>query len=229
MLNQVNLSAPLIWVEGIIGSGKTTLAKQLARALNLRLLAEPVRTNPFLELFYRDQRRWAFSMQMYLLHRRYNLQQLAAHETLGDAGFAGAILDRGLPGDRVFARLLTRNGFMHELEWRAYEYAYATMSLSLVPPSLLLFLEVEPAKALERIRKRARGAEVNIGLDYLEELRDGYLDLLAQLRAGLHHWSRGVSIMMLPWNVDDQAVEPVVEVLRRQYWPDGPPIAGDES
>lgn len=36
---------PVIWIEGIIGSGKTTLADRLAETLSMRALHEPVESN----------------------------------------------------------------------------------------------------------------------------------------------------------------------------------------
>jgi deoxyadenosine/deoxycytidine kinase len=96
---------PLIWVEGIIGVGKSTFSYELAKRLKLRLIEEPVETNPYLEPFYKDPKRYAFGMQVYLLHQRYAMQQLASYEATGVGGYAGAILDRSLSGDRVFAKL----------------------------------------------------------------------------------------------------------------------------
>ena len=50
---------PIIWVEGIIGAGKSTFAKYLAEKLEFRLLSEPV-DNEYLTLFYENPKRWAF-------------------------------------------------------------------------------------------------------------------------------------------------------------------------
>lgn len=216
-------TAPIIWVEGIIGCGKSTLSRALSTRLRLRLLSEPVSSNPFLEEFYRDPKRWAYPMQVYLLHRRYNLQRLAAHEALGDAGYAGSILDRGLPGDRVFAQMHVRAGNIHPLEWMSYEYAYDVMSASLTPPSLVLFLDVEPEKALERVIRRSRAAEGRMTLQYLRDLRDGYMDLLCQIQSGQHGWSRGMDVVRLPWNVDSQPIDQVEQMLLRRFWPGGLP------
>ena len=68
---------PVLWIEGIIGAGKTTLANQLADALNMRAIHEPVESNPYLGLFYENPKQWAFTMQMHLLAHRYGLQKLA--------------------------------------------------------------------------------------------------------------------------------------------------------
>lgn len=90
---------PLLWVEGIIGCGKTTFAREIGKRLNFQVIEEPVETNPYLEPFYKDPKTYAFGMQIYLLHRRYALQKAAALVSLGVGAFNGAILDRSLSGD----------------------------------------------------------------------------------------------------------------------------------
>lgn len=208
---------PIIWVEGIIGAGKTTLTKTLADTFNFRSVLEPVETNPYLERFYKEPKRWAFAMQIELLHRRFAMQKLAAYEATMAGGFAGSVLDRGLPGDRVFARLHMLAGNMDEIEWQTYERAYGIMACSLTPPSLLLFLDVEPEVALERVHARARKAEEGLPLQYLKDLRKGYLDLMVEIQSGTHAWSRGMEVMRIPWNVDHQPIDKLVSVLKQKF------------
>jgi len=204
---------PIIWIEGLIGSGKTTLAQFLAEKLDYRIFLEPVEDNPFLQRFYDDPERWAFPMQMYLLARRFAMQQAATYEALiGN----GAILDRGLPGDRVFCKLHEQAGNMHEIEWQTYDYFYNVMAADVRVPSLILFLDVEPETALARIQKRGRTAERGIDLDYLRQLRSGYMDLLVEIDSGRHVWAQGMKVVRWPWNVDDQSFQPVLDEVNRQ-------------
>jgi deoxyadenosine/deoxycytidine kinase len=208
------VGAPVIWVEGIIGVGKTTLAKKLAESLGLRAMFEPVDGNPYLVRFYDDPKRWAFPMQVELMKTRFAMQKEAAY---GAALGNGSVLDRGMPGDRVFCKLHMLAGNMSELEWQTYEGLYEVMSCSLVTPSLLLFLDVEPEVALERVRARARDAEVGVDLKYLTDLRKGYLDLMAEVESGEHAWSRRMEVRRLPWNVDHQPIDPLIESLRHKF------------
>nr|MBP7514885.1 deoxynucleoside kinase [Flavobacteriales bacterium] len=50
-------------VEGLIGAGKTTLAKRFAEHWSGRTLLEEFEDNPFLPRFYEDQQRYAFSVE----------------------------------------------------------------------------------------------------------------------------------------------------------------------
>ncbi len=45
-----------IAIEGVIGAGKTSLAKKLKDKLNAELIVEQFESNPFLEKFYLDRK-----------------------------------------------------------------------------------------------------------------------------------------------------------------------------
>ncbi len=193
---------PLIWVEGIIGCGKTTLSRKVGELLGLRVIEEPVDSNPYLGPFYKDPKKYAFPMQIFLLHRRYAMQQLASYEASPASCYNGAILDRSLSGDRVFAKLHTEEGNITDLDWKTYEEAYMIMCRSLLPPTLLVYIDAQPATAHERMRNRNREAEVGVPLDYLVRLREGYKELIAEAESGLLPWSHAVRVVRIPWDPD---------------------------
>lgn len=193
---------PLIWVEGLIGCGKSTFSREVGKRLGLRIIEEPVDSNPYLEPFYKDPKRFAFGMQIFLLHTRYAMQQLAAYEATGVGGAAGAILDRSLSGDRVFAKLHMKEGNIEALDWQTYEMAYGYMARNLLPPTLLIYLDVQPETAYDRMKKRNRNAEVGVPLDYLKKLREGYQELLHEAETGLMPWSHAVRTARLVWEPD---------------------------
>ena len=199
------LFKPLIWVEGLIASGKSSFSREIAKRLNLRLVEEPVDsstavTNPYLELFYKDPKRWAFSMQIYLLHQRYAMQQLAAYEATGVGGYAGAVLDRSLSGDLVFAKMLMKSGHIDPLDFETYKIAYNIMCRSLLPPTLLIYLDVQPQTAFDRMKKRNRNAETGVPLEYLVDLRKGYIELIADAEKALLPWAHSVRICRIPFD-----------------------------
>jgi deoxyadenosine/deoxycytidine kinase len=166
------------------------------------VLEEPVDSNPYLELFYRDPKTYAFGMQILLLHRRYAMQQLASFECTPAGQFCGAILDRSLSGDRVFAKLHLEAGNISLLDWQTYEEAYGIMARTLLPPTLLCFLDVQPETAYARMCKRARSAEAGVPLEYLRKLREGYLDLLRDAEHGLLPWAHAIRVVRLCYDPD---------------------------
>lgn len=193
---------PLIWVEGIIGAGKTTFSKEVAKRLNLWLVEEPVESNPYLGLFYQDQKKYAFGMQVHLLHRRYAMQQLASYIAAGTTMYKGAILDRSLSGDRVFAKMHMEAGNIEEIDWHTYEMAYDVMCRSLLPPTILIFLDIQPETAYQRVLKRKRPEEDGVPLDYLVKLRKGYNELLQEAEHGLLPWAHAVKVHRFLWDPD---------------------------
>lgn len=203
---------PLIWIEGVIGCGKTTFAREVAKRLGLLLLEEPVATNPYLEPFYKDPPRYAFGFQMRMLGQRYLMQRTAACVSAGALPqYNGAILDRSIAGDRVFCKLHNEAGNINDLDWRTYEELYEIMCNTLLPPTLLVYLDAQPKTAYERMCKRARKAEAGVPLEYLEQLRDGYAVLLEEARRGLRPWGHAVNVMRLIW--DPVSAEPDWEAV----------------
>lgn len=212
-------SKPLVIVEGNIGSGKSTASKALADRLNLRLLQEPVDME-LLQLFYNDKDRWSFPFQMEMLHRRWAAQMSAAAETNIDGGYDGAILDRSLWGDMVFARALAETGQMHKKEWDIYIAAVRNMAMVLFPPTVLLYLNARPETCLERIRERARPQEASMTLEYLQMIHAGYQKLLSEAKTGFFPWSHAVNILVVPWDprvVSDREWDRTAAMLKEQW------------
>jgi deoxyadenosine/deoxycytidine kinase len=206
---------PNVWVEGLIAAGKSSITGQLAESLGFRSFPEPVADKGYLELFYADPKRWAFSMQIEMLRRRWDIHRLAMLECRAGTS-AGTLLDRGMPGDRVFAWMHYRAGNIHSLEWQTYEALYSEMmSVPHMQPTLLLYLDVTPETALRRIRKRARPSEEVITLDYLATLREAYQKLLHEIEMGQHAWSNGMQILRVNWSEDNQPIAPIVEQVKR--------------
>jgi deoxyadenosine kinase len=111
-----------IGISGLIGAGKTTLAKELGKVLNLPVYYEPIVENEYLEDFYRDMKRYSFSFQIYLLNCRFRQHQ----QVLWNG--TGGIQDRTLYEDSIFAKVLYEDGNMEEREYKTYLNLFRNMS-----------------------------------------------------------------------------------------------------
>lgn len=155
-----------IAVEGVIGAGKTALAKKLKAKLDARLILEQFETNPFLEKFYNDRRRYAFQTQMFFLINRFKQQEELSQEDL----FSSYIVsDYIFEKDRIFAYLnLTGD------ELKLYESLYPLLARSLRKPDLVVFLQSSIDRLMFNIKKRGRAIEKNLSRSYIEELSEAY-------------------------------------------------------
>ena len=192
-----------IGISGLIGAGKTTLAKALGKVLNLPVYYEPVIENEYLEDFYRDMKRYSFSFQIYLLNCRFRQHQ----QVLWNG--TGGIQDRTLYEDSIFAKVLYEEGNMEEREYKTYLNLFKSMSNFMKKNTLIIHLDCKPEESLERIKKRARGCETGITLEYLQKLYDGYEEFIKQI-------SKVIPVLRINYSKFKTAEE-MAEIIKKEY------------
>lgn len=155
-----------IAIEGVIGAGKTTLSKMLSRELKAELLLDDAMNNPFLNDFYKNPKRYAFSVQLFYLLTRYQQQQslmirdLFAQKIIADYTFAR---------DKVFASVN-----LSKRELVLYEKFIPLLSAEIPKPDLTIYLQTSTSVLLERIKKRNVSIEKSIDADYIERLNEAF-------------------------------------------------------
>jgi deoxyguanosine kinase len=155
-----------IVVEGVIGVGKTSLARLLSERLQAKLVLEEVEENPFLKDFYRDRARYAFQTQMHFLFSRYQQQRgLRQMELFRERMVADYLFQK----DRIFASLN-----LSERELALYERLVGWLELEIMKPDVVVYLQAHPDTLLERIGRRARPYEKEMERDYIRQLNEAY-------------------------------------------------------
>lgn len=163
-------------VEGVIGAGKTTLARMLARRAGARLVLEQFEENPFLPAFYADPGRWAFQTQLAFLASRFRQQKdLAARDLFQQQVVADYTFDK----DRIFAHV-TLSGD----ELQLYETLFALMEANAPVPDLVVYLRSSVDRLVHNVALRGRAYEAGMAPAYLGELSDAYDRHFAHYRKG---------------------------------------------
>ncbi|MFO7873219.1 MAG: deoxynucleoside kinase [Bacteroidales bacterium] len=158
-----------IAIAGNIGSGKTTLAGLLAKHYGWEAEYEDVDTNPYLNNFYEDMKRWSFNLQIYFLNSRFRqVIELRKKDK-------SVIQDRTIYEDAyIFAPNLHEMGLMSSRDFNNYSSLFELMSSFIQPPDLLIHLKASVPTLVSQIQKRGRDYENGIRLDYLKKLNERY-------------------------------------------------------
>src|SRR3954469_21963614 len=94
-------------IEGIIGAGKTSLAKRLSDDFDARLILERFNDNPFLPLFYDQPGRYAFPLELSFLADRYQQlnDELSSRELFQQQTVSDYVLSKSL----IFANITLKD------------------------------------------------------------------------------------------------------------------------
>ena len=199
-----DLQELFIGIAGMIGAGKSTLAKALGDHLDLPVYYEPVDDNEYLEDFYRDTARYSFATQIYLLNRRF-----AQHQEIIWRG-GGGVQDRTIYEDAVFARTLVKIDLMEERDYRTYLGLFRHMSNFMCRPNVIVYLDVKPERSMERIQMRQRDVESGVSLEYLEALYDEYERFIENI-------SRTIPTIRVDYD-QFRDVEEMADAIKRLYF-----------
>jgi deoxyguanosine kinase len=154
-------------IEGVIGVGKTTLARLLRPLLKTELLLEVFEENPFLSDFYSDRARYAFQTQIFFLLSRYRQQRDAVPKVLSTG--LSLISDYTFEKDALFARINLRGDEL-EMYYRVHE----ALAEKIPPPELIVYLRAETDVLMQRIAMRDRPYERQMERTYIHELNLAY-------------------------------------------------------
>lgn len=201
----------LIVVEGAIAVGKTTAVISLEHELNeagvttVKLVETvPVKLlNKFISFadahpdMYNPH---AAPFQFEMLKRRKKIYQIALE--LARRGVC-VILDRSLWGDYVFGMLQAEKGNIVDADLVTYERLLTEADF--LEPTMTVFLNCAPERALQRCLRRERPGEDKYTLEYFTELTNKYLEVLAKVQHPL---------ITMQWD-DNAHVDPDTERLPR--------------
>ncbi len=169
----------VIVVGGMIGLGKTSVARLLGGHFNSEVFYESVDDNPILPLFYTsseeeiEKYRYPFLLQLHFLDTRFrSIKEALDHNH--------NVLDRSIYEDWYFAKVNNDLGRISDLEFQLYNRLLSNMleELEGMPkksPDLMVYLKGSFETVLNRITMRGRSYELDESLKtYYHKLWEGY-------------------------------------------------------
>jgi deoxycitidine kinase len=178
----------VIFVEGNIGSGKSTLMGNLQKIYQnhplVEFFDEPVEDwlkfkdntsgKNVLELYYSDPHKYGFMFQNIIVQSK--MQKYLKIACTPEASKKCFIMERSFFSDfLVFTQLLRENGSLSDIDMQYLQKWFEFCKNELFHQSTVhvIYVDVETTVCSERIAKRLRQGEEGIPIDYLDRI-DGY-------------------------------------------------------
>ena len=156
-------------IEGNIGTGKTTLCHKFAEDFGAKLILEQFTDNPFLPLFYQNQERYAFPVELFFMTERH--KQLQGELSQQDLFSSGTIADYYFVKTLLFAK----NNLTDE-EFRLFQRLFNVLNNTFIEPDLLVYLHRPVEELMRNINSRNREIEKDISEAYLSKIQNAYLE-----------------------------------------------------
>ena len=174
-------ASSVVAVEGIIGAGKTVLMENLKSAMpwasfifedldDWRSLATPEGPVNIFERFYTNPSDYAYAFQNHVIR--------SLSSRVSDGNFV--VMERSLGASlHVFSALMREKGFLGSVEfatlesWVSFLKDVRPADPTLTPvfhPGTVLYLDISPEIALERMKARGRAEEGGVDVGYLKDL-----------------------------------------------------------
>lgn len=209
------LGGIIVSLEGNIGVGKSTLADALQKyAPHLVQVYNEPTNEKFLQLFYKDGKKYAFVFQMTMVQKRIYQSALARRDKIPD-GKHMFIWDRSMIGDYVFAIWNYLIGSISTDEMEVYETEFGSHFSKIQDSShtknvsMFVFLDDEPIHCKKRVEElRKNPSEDGIPLDYYTGIDDVHFFVCMKLCA-----SENAKVTILNWGRYDDPNE-VLEHLK---------------
>ncbi|MFO0357881.1 MAG: 2-amino-4-hydroxy-6-hydroxymethyldihydropteridine diphosphokinase [Sphingobacteriaceae bacterium] len=190
----------IICVEGNIGSGKTTLAKALAKKLNATFVGERFEENALLPLFYKNAKTYALPLETSFLMERFN--QLAT-----------ALIDRKntiVCDHSIYKCLWFAKANLNRTDLKYFKNLYETIEKKLPVPHLIVYLNTSTSNLQNNIAKRGRSYEKTITSTYLSKVDKEYAKGLKKLK---HIPQLHIKLNQYVKNTNNKLLKQVIEHL----------------
>ena len=164
----------VITIGGNIGCGKTTVLSNLSKEWTV--FKEPLeKWGSWLDLFYTNPQRYAFSFQMKILHDflYFTPAQKRSDDLL--------ITERSpLDSLYVFCKTLKDSKTITHMEYNLFKEYVDTIGWK---PDTFVYLRTDTETCIQRMRERARECETGVDDKYIRQIHDAYENFVNVLQA----------------------------------------------
>jgi|GEM_PF-1227073 len=160
----------LITVVGNIASGKSTMAKFLAKELKAKLVLadEFYKTNPFFRDTLQDRKRWSLASDLWFLVMRLEMMEKLVEKQ----DHPLIVQDSGVIMSLVYAHSRLATKHMDKKEYELYQLLYRKLAKKINFREIIVYLDSPVNLLLERIKKRGRQFEIKFHKkSYLEQIK----------------------------------------------------------
>jgi len=210
------MTPPVVYIEGNIGSGKSTLVPILAKKIGAGYSLEAVgewnkitdsNGETMLSKFYSSMERYAYAFQsLAFLSRIEAIDNFDPTET--------TIVERSIYADmEVFAKNCVESGILDSAEWKIYckwfNWCHVHIPAHVRSDNcLFVYIKTSPEVCLERIQVRNRKGEEDIDLTYLRSIHEKHEQWLNDMP----------NVIMVDGNMTtDKVADSVVERMRSRF------------
>ena len=160
-----------ISIEGNIGSGKTSLSKQLSNVYESKIVLERFENNPFLNDFYKNKEKDALALELFFLAERF--------QQLSDKSYFETLFSNQIISDYAFFKsLLFAQNNLNDEKYNLFSRLYNIMSSTIRNPDLIIYLHADVDRLKSNIDNRDRYYERNLDSKYLKDIEIKYFDYL---------------------------------------------------
>lgn len=187
----------IITIDGNIGAGKTTILNYLHNNFNINIDLEPVdKWKPFLDNIYYNKKNY-FNFQIRVWLDRSWIQEKNNNSVI--------IMERSPYFIRnTFNKFFYDNNFISNEENNIINEFYDKTD-NFWTSSYYIYLRSSPNKCLERILLRGRENEMNINLDYLNEIH--------QLHESSYNKALNEKKNIICIDIEDKTIEEISSII----------------
>lgn len=173
-----NIPTPIICsVDGIIAVGKSTFLEKVAENGYFVVKEDLEEWGDILTLFYQDQKRWMFTLQISILNSMYHQYKTMQNSVNTKDNIV--FIERNPCASMIFVEIGKKEGYLTQEEYEIVKRLYETLKWE---PDINIYLQSSVEECFKRLKKRKRICEKNVTQSYLQKIQNQYDLVYTQLK-----------------------------------------------